>query len=374
MKARKLLVMAVMVAAAAGLLLDGNTALAADKAASTDWKFHSIVDVEFVKQHIGVPMPEGVMLIDARPKRGKYDGGHIPGAVSISDSSFDKMKDQLPEDKATLLIYYCQGPTCKLSHKSAWKAEKLGYTNVKVFSDGFPAWMKVDGHYASVSVDWVKKQIDKGTDMVLVDSRPKRTKYDKGHIPGALSIPDTYFDKFKDQLPEDKSKLLVFYCGGFKCKLSHKSAAKAIAMGYTNVKVFAEGYPAWKKVAPKAETPAAAPALEAGKEEGTISHATFKQIVADKADSIYIYDVRDADEYATGSLPGAVNLPIDQLEGKLDSLPTDKPIVFICGTGARSGEAYYMIQDLKPSLKNIYYIDGEMTIHKDGTFELKESV
>ena len=228
--------------------------------------------------------------------------------------------------------------------------------------------MKVEGHYPSVSVDWVKKQIDSGTDMVIVDSRPKKPMYEKGHIPGALSIPDTQFDKLKDQLPGDKAKLLVFYCGGFKCKLSHKSAAKALAMGYTNVKVFAAGYPAWEEVA------GAASPVKSGKEEGTIDNEAFKQVMTEKPDSIYLYDVRDADEFATGSLPGAVNLPVDQLEGQIASLPTDKPIVFICGTGARSGESFYMVQDLRPEMKNVYYLNGELTIHKDGTFEIKEAM
>jgi len=50
--------------------------------------------------------------------------------------------------------------------------------------------------------------------MVLVDSRPKRKKYDKGHIPTAINIPDTFFDKQKDKLPAEKDKLLVFYCEG----------------------------------------------------------------------------------------------------------------------------------------------------------------
>jgi len=63
-------------------------------------------------------------------------------------------------------------------------------------------------------VEWVKKQVDDKADMVLIDSRPKRTKFDKGHIPGAINIPDTSFDKEKDKLPADKSKLLVFYCEG----------------------------------------------------------------------------------------------------------------------------------------------------------------
>ena len=90
--------------------------------------------------------------------------------------------------------------------------------------------------------------------MVLIDSRPKRKKYDKGHIPGAISIPDSQFAKMTDQLPQDKSQVLVFYCGGFHCRLSHKSAKKALDLGYTNVKVYAAGYPAWKKAYGSTET------------------------------------------------------------------------------------------------------------------------
>ncbi len=50
---------------------------------------------------------------------------------------------------------------------------------------------------------------------MIIDSRPKRPKYDKGHIPGAISIPDSKFDEMKGDLPQDKSIPLVFYCGGY---------------------------------------------------------------------------------------------------------------------------------------------------------------
>jgi rhodanese-related sulfurtransferase len=70
------------------------------------------------------------------------------------------------------------------------------------------------GYVPDVSVEWVKKQLDAKADMVLVDSRPKRKKYDKGHIPTAINLPDMYFDKQKDKLPAEKDKLLVFYCEG----------------------------------------------------------------------------------------------------------------------------------------------------------------
>jgi rhodanese-related sulfurtransferase len=246
----------------------------------------------------------------------------------------------------------------------------MGYTNVKVFETGYPSWMKVKGNYASVSADYMKKQIDGKADMVIVDSRPKRKKYDKGHLPGAISIPDSQFDKLKGELPQDKEKLVVFYCGGYKCKLSHKSAAKAIALGYTNVKVFSSGYPAWKKT-----VASAAPVeVKAGQEEGSIDIETFKQIMAQKPGSIMLIDVRDKDEFETGSLKDAVNIPVDELEAKIETLPLDKPVVFICGTGARSGESYYMVQDVRPEMKNVFYLDAEMTVHQDGSFELKKPI
>ena len=74
--------------------------------------------------------------------------------------------------------------------------------------------MKAQGNYAAVSVEYVAQQYD-ANQMILVDSRPKRAKFDKGHIPSSISIPDTEFDKLKGKLPAEKSTPLVFYCGGF---------------------------------------------------------------------------------------------------------------------------------------------------------------
>jgi rhodanese-related sulfurtransferase len=363
-----------LLATLSGCATQQTAAPAETMAAPAFEPFHDIVDMAFVAEHVSIPMADNVMLVDARPFKPKYIKGHIPMAVSIPDSQFDKMTDRLPADKNSLLIFYCGGLKCKLSHKSAMKAEKLGYTNVKVFAEGYPAWMADKAHYPSVSAEWVKGQIDKGADMVLVDSRPKRKKYDKAHIPTAISIPDMQFDELKDELPADKSKLVVFYCGGLHCKLSHKSAAKAIAMGYTNVKVFAEGYPAWVAYAGSTSTTAAATTIKAGTEEGSIDHGEFQRLVSESPGSIYLVDVRDADEYKKGSLKTAVNIPIDDLEEKIKTLPADKPVVFICGTGARSGEAFYMVQDVRPELKNVFYVDGEMTIKKDGSFDLKKPI
>jgi rhodanese-related sulfurtransferase len=118
--------------------------------------------------------------------------------------------------------------------------------------------------------------------------------------------------------------------------------------------------------------PASSGQLKAGKEEGSVDTTTFKKIVKENPERIMLIDVRDADEFAAGSFKTAVNIPVDQLEDKISTLPTDKPVVFVCGTGARSGESYYMVQDLRPEMKNVYYLEGELTFKKDGSFEIKE--
>ncbi|MCP3925579.1 MAG: rhodanese-like domain-containing protein [Desulfobacterales bacterium] len=331
-------------------------------------QYTNIVDADFVAKHITVPMAKDVMIIDARPKRKKYDKGHIPMAINIPHSKFKKMARFLPKNKNALLIYYCEGLKCSLSHKSAYKAEKLGYTNVKVYAKGFPAWVKTKGKYAQVPVEWIKKNLDAKKDMTIIDSRPKRKKYDKGHILTAISIPNTKFKKMTKKLPKDKSKLLVFYCGGFKCKLSHKSAAQAIALGYTNVKVFSAGYPAWKKFAKGSKKVA----IKAGKEEGSISMVAFRKIMDENPASIYLIDVRDKDEFDRGTLKTAVNIPVDVLEDKIKLFPLNRPVVFICGTGARSGESYYMVKDVRPSFNKVYYVDAEFTFNKNGSFSMKK--
>lgn len=339
-----------------------------DNTTDEKWQFHSIVDVDFVKANISVPMPETVMLIDARPYKPKYVNGHIPGAVSIPDTQFEKNIDLLPKDKTALLIYYCEGLDCRLSHKSAKKAEQLGYTNVKVFAKGFPEWKKTPGNYPAISAEVVAAAIERN-DTVIVDARPQKPKFEQGHIPTAINIPFTQFEKLQGKLPRDPATPIIFYCGGLDCRLSHKSATAAMALGYTNISVFEKGYPEWKKQYGGEQKIQ----VKAGTAEGSMDIAMFRDTLEKDPGAITLIDVRDADEFKKGSFKTAINIPVDTLEDKIKDLPEDKPIVFVCSTGARSGEAYYMVQDVRPSLKEVYYIEAGVTFKKDGTFEIKKS-
>ncbi len=83
-------------------------------------------------------------------------------------------------------------------------------------------------------------------------------------------------------------------------------------------------------------------------------------------------DVRDKDEYDAGHFKTAIHMPTNDLEKNVKSLSDAKPIVFVCNTGAKSGEAYYMLQDLRTDLKKVYFLDAEVTYKKDGSYTIKK--
>ncbi|MDP1633168.1 MAG: rhodanese-like domain-containing protein, partial [Gallionellaceae bacterium] len=258
---------AVMASLAATPLVYSTAAVAADAAIQVrDGYYKALVDYDFVRQNVDIPPKKGVMIIDSRPAARQYDPGHIPGAINISDSQFDKQVDKLPADKATLLVFYCGGFDCMLSHTSAVKAEKLGYTNIKVYPAGMPEW-KAKGAQVSVSAAHIKKLIDDKAAYLLIDARPKRVA-EKGMIPTAVNISDTEFDKNVDKLPADKATPLIYYCGGLECTLSDKSAEKAKKLGYTTVLTYPPGQPEWDKLhgapAPAAAATAGAATAAAG--------------------------------------------------------------------------------------------------------------
>ena len=376
------LMAAVLAVLAAPPLLSPVVAVAAEATAvqpKEGW-YRALADYDFVRDNVAIPPKKGVMVIDSRPAARQFDPGHIPGAVNIPDSQFDKLADQLPADKSTQLIFYCGGLDCMLSHSSAFKAEKLGYTRIKVYAAGMPEW-KSRGGAVSVSTAHIKKLIDEKAAYALVDARPKRLA-DKGMIPTAINIPDSEFDKHVARLPADKATPLVFYCGGLECVLSDNAAEKARKLGYTTVLTYPEGYPEWERLQGGASAAAATgggataavktAALLPGKEKGTVSVASFQQVWRDNPSAILLVDVRGAKEFAAGAIKGALNLPIDELEKKIGTLPTDRPVVFICGTGARSGEAYDLVKLLRAEVQ-AYFIDATAKYAADGSYTMVEA-
>ena len=327
-------------------------------------QFHAIVDYAFVAKYAKMPQPKGVMIIDSRPYKPKYVEGYIPTAASIPASQFDKMTDKLPEDKSTLLIFYCGGLACPLSHKSAFAAEAMGYTNVKVYAAGFPDWKKHAPYY-SIGLETLSDMIAAGGKYMLVDARPYK-KFLEGAIPSAIGIPERDFADKRGLLPEDKEgTTLVYYCGGYACALSHKSAVKARYLGYKHVVVAEAGYPGWKEMFGGTDN-----AVQAGEVEGAVDTAWFLKTIKENPDAILLIDVRDPAEFAAGHFPSAINMPVDAVEKQAGEIPTDKPIVFSCASGARAGEAFYLFKDLRPDVKEVFYLEATNAFGEDNSYEV----
>ncbi|MDO4756562.1 MAG: FAD-dependent oxidoreductase, partial [Parabacteroides sp.] len=80
-----------------------------------------------------------------------------------------------------------------------------------------------------------------------------------------------------------------------------------------------------------------------------------------KADlsKVTLVDVRTADEASLGSLPGAVNIPLDELRERMNEIPTNKPVYVFCGVGLRGylasnvlkGHGYTDVRNLIGGLK-----------------------
>lgn len=73
-----------------------------------------------------------------------------------------------------------------------------------------------------------------------------------------------------------------------------------------------------------------------GRAPHRIDSATAARLVSEGA---LLLDVRTPTEFASGAPSGALNIPVQELAGRLDELPRDRAIVAYCRSGVRSSTA-----------------------------------
>ncbi len=69
-----------------------------------------------------------------------------------------------------------------------------------------------------------------------------------------------------------------------------------------------------------------------------------------------LLDVRTPEEFASGHIPGAVNISLQTLQSRLGSIPSDQPVVIYCRSGNRSATAAQLLADA--GYQNIYDMGG----------------
>jgi molybdopterin/thiamine biosynthesis adenylyltransferase/rhodanese-related sulfurtransferase len=71
---------------------------------------------------------------------------------------------------------------------------------------------------------------------------------------------------------------------------------------------------------------------------------------------VAIVDVRSPKEFGVSHLPDAVNIPVGEVQQRLAEIPRDRPVVFICRSGARSMTASALAT--RAGLANVAHLEG----------------
>ena len=137
-----------------------------------------------------------------------------------------------------------------------------------------------------------------------------------------------------------------------------------------------------------------APPFSSAKDPVAIAGYVAEDMITDKTNPVYwrelrdiemenkfLLDVRTQDEFALGSLPGAVNIPLDELRDRISELPKDRMIYTFCAVGLRGYLAYRIltqhgfdkVRNLSGGLKTYRAATAPIVIHQENEDQTDES-
>ena len=91
---------------------------------------------------------------------------------------------------------------------------------------------------------------------------------------------------------------------------------------------------------------------------GPVTPQEGKTMAAQRKDLVLV-DVRSPEEYAEVHYPGALNIPVNQLEARISEVPAGEPVLVYCARGVRAQHAYKILKEKRPDIKELYFIKGK---------------
>ncbi|MGG4043276.1 rhodanese-like domain-containing protein [Bacillus smithii] len=86
----------------------------------------------------------------------------------------------------------------------------------------------------------------------------------------------------------------------------------------------------------------------------------MKELTAKEVESLFregkllnIIDVREAEEVATGKIPGSIHIPLGLLEFRMNELDKEKEYILVCRSGGRSGRAAKLLESFGYNVINM---------------------
>ncbi len=296
-----------------------------------------------------------VVLVDVRPPK-LFRAGHIPGAVNVPAPAFEKFKKNLPADRKTTLVVYGVGGC--LSPSVAVGAMAEGFSDVRVYTAGYPDWARREP--VLTTPGFVAAAVA-GNHLVLLDVR-SADEFARGHIRGAVSAPLAAIGAVRAKLPEKKNTPVVVF-GPER----EKAAREIISWGYRGVAMLPGSLDDWRK---SGGAVASGPwdgriVFVPRPRPGVIGVDDFRKALGSGA---VIVDVRNPDEFEAGHLPGAVNIPLEDLSDRMASLKKDRDYILYCNTGSRAEMAYSQLANHGFSAS---YLDA-LVKFSSGGYEIEE--
>ena len=179
--------------------------------------------------------------------------------------------------------------------------------------------------YENIDGKQTEKLLNSDKDVLIIDVRSEY-EYEKGHLLNAINLP--YDDDFKSELNEIidyKDKIILVYCRSGN--RSEKAAVKLVDNGFKNVKNVTDGVDEYD--------------YKLVKVDNITGREAEKMINDDKHDKdLIILDVREPKDFNNGHLLNAINIPIENIDKRMDEFRNykSKDIIVYCNTGRKSAE------------------------------------
>lgn len=289
-----------------------------------------------------------IAVVDARTQE-RYLAGHISIAIELPLGEIELHAAQLlPRRNVTVVVTDDDGGELALA--AARRLTELGYTDTRVLEGGLAGWQKaghglitgqyalskalgefIERHYHTPKIDAhaLKARIDSGEDFVILDTRP----LDEFHhiaIPGGIAAPGAeLLYRVFDKVPSPETPVVINCAGRTRAIIGAQALRNA---GFPNPVVSLEnGTTAWLLAGYEPARGATALADKPGPEGlakaeqaaaslverfgiRTLSKAelaTFRNEAGEH--TLYLFDVRTAEEYLASHLPGTRSAPGGQL-------------------------------------------------------------
>lgn len=217
----------------------------------------------------------------------------------------------------------------------------LGTANDALNMAAYVAENRLSGYSPALSVEDVGAYLAE-KDPVVVDVRDSFA-FAKGHLEGAVNLPLEVLTENVTKLPVGRPLLVMDETG----KKGHQALRTLLGLRGGEVVNVSGGFRSLERQARAVGVAGLVPLSVAAKTSDSETPVATPSQGTDPvapAQGPLVVDVRTRREFAGGAYPGAVNIPVDELEGRMAELGArDREITVYCASGARSAYAQQML-------------------------------